>query len=112
VLGTVSTLGERCELGGAGHRESRIARRNARDDIASRLTLVYPVAHLSGGRNGFRSAVVAEAGLVERTQEARVGAGIGVCRRCQANCGGQTRKHDKCSHGFILVQTDAVVPPT
>lgn len=39
--GTVSTLGERCELGGAGHRESRIARRNALDDIASRLTLVY-----------------------------------------------------------------------
>ena len=72
MLGTVSTLGERCELGGAGHRESRIARRNALDDIASRLTLVYPVAHLSGGRNGFRSAVVADAGLVERSQEARL----------------------------------------
>ena len=109
VINTASTLCERCELFGAGHRESWIARRNGHDDIASVLTLVYPVAHLLGGRNSFRSAVIGNAGFVERGQEARVGAGIGVYRRCQANRGGQDRKHDKRSHGFILVQIDVVV---
>jgi len=108
MVGTVSTLREGCELGGVGHRESWIARGNGLDDIASGLTLAYPVAHLFGGRDGFRSALVSNAGLVERSQEARVGVGIGVGRGCQTNCRGQCRKHEKRSHGFILVQIDAV----
>src|SRR6202012_1254775 len=53
VIDTVSTLRERRELFCAGHRESWIARRNGHDDIASALILVYPVAHLLGGRNSF-----------------------------------------------------------
>ena len=109
-LGTVSTLGESCERGGVGHGESWIARGNGFDDIASGLTLVYPVTHLFGGSNGFRSVVVGDAGLVERCQEARVGVGIGVCRRRQGSCGGHQRKHDKRSHGLILIQIDALVP--
>ena len=109
-VGTVSTLGESCERGGVGHGESWIARGNGFDDIASGLTLVYPVTHLFGGGNGFRSALVGDAGLVERCQEACVGVGIGVCRRRQGSCGGDQRKHDKRSHGLILIQIDAFVP--
>jgi hypothetical protein len=112
MVGTVNALREGCELGGVGHGESWIARGNGLDDIASGLTLVYPVTHLFAGGDGFRSAVVGDAGLVKRCQKSRVGVGIGRCRHCQGRCSSHHRKRDKRSHGLILVQIDAIVPPT
>ena len=81
------------------------------------MTLVHQFARLFADCNGASSALIGDAGLVERRQKTRIGARIiaariGLYRRGQADCGGDARKQYRHSHRFILVQDGAAVVPT
>jgi hypothetical protein len=112
VLGAVSARRDHDELGGAVDGKSRIARRHALDDADFGIALVHQFACLFADRDGDSWVLVRDAGLIERRQKARVGpriARIGLCRRGHPEHGGEARKHDKESHGFILVKIGALV---
>src|ERR1700733_15287934 len=112
VLRTVSARRDHGELGGAVGSKSRIARRHTLDDAGFGIALIHQCACLFGDRDGDSWVLVRDAGLVERRQKARVGprtARIGLRRRGHPEHGGEARKHDKESHGFILIQIGAIV---
>jgi hypothetical protein len=76
------------------------------------IALVHQFARLFADRDGGSWVLVRDAGLIERRQKARVAprtARISLCRRGHPEHGGEAGKHDKESHGFILVQIGAIV---
>jgi hypothetical protein len=79
--------------------------------------LAHQIARPFADCNGVRAAVIADVGLVECGQKARItariiAARIGLCRRGHADYGGEACKHDKHSRRLVFVQIGAVVRPT
>jgi hypothetical protein len=110
VLGTVNVLRDLYELGSGVGRKSCILLRHALDDVGFRVTLVHQLARPLADSGGVRSALIGDAGVVERGQKIRIGARVGLRRRGQADYHGGAHKHYmQQSHCFILVQIGAIV---
>jgi hypothetical protein len=80
------------------------------------MTLIHQLASPFACCNGAGFALIGDAGIVERGQEARIRARtiavrIGLCGCGDRDYGGAACNHHKHSHRFILVQIGAVVLP-
>lgn len=109
VLGAVSARGDHGELRGAVHREPRIARRHVVDDVDLGMALVHQLARPLADPDRGGGALIGDAGLVERGQEAhirgRIAGRIGVRRRGHTDEDDEARKHYRDAHGSIFVQS-------